>query len=67
MEDILYLMDHLRFGAFAEEDGGFVGIVFLAGPLDKVFKTGFNGGSLAGVGAAKYDKVVSKEKMEYGR
>lgn len=28
MEDILYLMDHLRFGVCAEEDGGFVDIDF---------------------------------------
>jgi hypothetical protein len=63
MEDILYLMDHLRFGVFAEEVGGFVDIDFLAGALGIVFKKGFNGGSLARVGAAKDDKVFRKEKM----
>ena len=67
MEDILYLMDRLWFGVCAEEDGGFVDIDFLAGALGIVFKTGLNGDSLAGVDLAKYDKVVSKEKMGYGR
>lgn len=42
-------------------------LIFLAGVLGIVFKTGLNGGSLAGVDSAKYDKVVSKEKMGYGR